>query len=419
MDNLNTPATIDVAQQLADEITGRSTSVAVQGDPVEEVLRENGFTNLNDGNTVVQRDNSIVVIPNNIPTPSMEETVEVVEEITPPSLELPEPETTDFNAEQAFAGAEEYEESEIEEDDEDDEDSLEVEESVNTEEIVETALSNNADVMELAIASALENAEGNDNSNMAVMTKEELLTLLPVNTGGYEIRESTARFSGASWFEDIQNQTVIVAGQGGIGSWVSMILSRMQPRQMFIYDDDVVETVNLAGQLYNKQSVGKKKVNAMATIMKDFSDYNGTMAVDRKWTEESEPGDIMICGFDNMAARKTFFESWLRHIVNHPHPEKCLYLDGRLSFTDMQVFCITGDDSFNIKRYNNEYLFSDAEAENTVCSMKQTTYCASIIGGIIVNLFTNFIANQRCPMTHDLPFKTFYDSKFMFFKTVS
>lgn len=330
MDNLNIPATIDVAQQLADEITGRSTSVAVQGDPVEEVLRENGFTNLNDGNTVVQRDNSIVVIPNNIPTPSIEETVEVVEEITPPSLELPEPETTDFNAGQAFAGAEEYEESEIEEDDEDDEDSLEVEESVNTEEIVETALSNNADVMELAIASALENAEGNDNSNMAVMTKEELLTLLPVNTGGYEIRESTARFSGASWFEDIQNQTIIVAGQGGIGSWVSMILSRMQPRQIFIYDDDVVETVNLAGQLYNKQSVGKKKVNAMATIMKDFSDYNGTMAVDRKWTEESDSGDIMICGFDNMAARKTFFESWLRHIVNHPHPEKCLYLDGRI-----------------------------------------------------------------------------------------
>ena len=159
---------------------------------------------------------------------------------------------------------------------------------------------------------------------------EEESPLIPENSITTLEEDATARFSGASWFEDIQNQTIIVAGQGGIGSWVSMVLSRMHPRQIFIYDDDVVETVNLAGQLYNKQSVGKKKVNAMATIMKDFSDYNGTMAVDRKWTEESEPGDIMICGFDNMAARKTFFESWLRHIVNHPHPEKCLYLDGRI-----------------------------------------------------------------------------------------
>ena len=285
------------------------------------------------------------------------------------------------------------------------------------EEVLQTAAS--TDAMELAIASAMEGAETISNEAPVEISKADLLTMLPVNSKSFEVRESTTRFSGASWYTDITEQTVIIAGQGGIGSWATMIMSRMHPRQLFIYDDDMVETANLAGQLYSKSMVGKKKVDAMANLVKDFSDYNTVMAIGQRWTEETQPGDIMICGFDNMAARKTFFHSWLRHVVGHPHPEKCLFIDGRLAFTDMQVFCMTGDDAYNIKRYSEEYLFGDSEADAAICSMKQTTYCACMIGGLIVNLFTNFIANLQTPFSHDLPFKTFYDSNMFYLKTES
>jgi hypothetical protein len=126
----------------------------------------------------------------------------------------------------------------------------------------------------------------------------------------------------------------------------------------------------------------------------------------------------MICGFDNMQARKTFFNVWLNHVVKHKNPEKCLYIDGRLSMEEFQVFCIQGNSTYDIKRYADNYLFSDYQAEHTECSMKQTTYCSNMIGSVMVNLFTNFIANSLNPaIERRLPFKTYYNAELMYFKT--
>jgi hypothetical protein len=69
-------------------------------------------------------------------------------------------------------------------------------------------------------------------------------------------------------------------------------------------------------------------------------------------------------------------------------------------------------------RYSNNYLFSDDEADETVCSMKQTTYLACMIGSLMTNLFTNFVANLLNPVIpYDLPFFTEYDAQNMIFKT--
>lgn len=411
------PESADVAQQVANEMLGiENTSSAVFEDPIDFVLRENGFTDLSSNNSVIQREDSIVVVPrNNRPVETRPITdndyvdAEVVETgLLENNTSAPEEESERLAAEseaEEYEGDEEYDATAGENQD------------INVDEVLQTAAS--TDVMELAIASAMEGAETVSNEAPVEISKEDLLTMLPVNSNSFEVKESTTRFSGASWYNDITEQTVIIAGQGGIGSWATMIMSRMHPKQLFIYDDDEVETVNLAGQLYSKSMVDKKKVDAMADLVKDFSDYNAVMAIAQKWTKETQPGDIMICGFDNMQARKTFFHSWLRHIYRHPHPERCLFIDGRLAFTDMQVFCITGDDTYNIKRYDEEYLFDDKEADETICSMKQTTYCACMIGGLIVNLFTNFIANLQTPFSHDLPFKTFYDSNMLYLKTES
>jgi molybdopterin/thiamine biosynthesis adenylyltransferase len=250
------------------------------------------------------------------------------------------------------------------------------------------------------------------------VTAEDAINLLPVNSMSYANDDTMSRFSGAMWFNAIQLSTVVLAGLGGIGSYVLFCLARMKPKQVFLYDDDVVELANLSGQLYSVPMVGKKKVDAMAELARDFSCYYGVQAVPQKFTKDTPAGDIMICGFDNMQARKDFFEAWVKHLVNHPSPSKCLFIDGRLNMEEFQVFCMRGNDTYSIEKYHKEYLFEDYQAESLQCSMKQTTYCANMIGSVIVNLFTNFIANQLKPLIdRDLPFKTYYDASMMYFKT--
>lgn len=251
---------------------------------------------------------------------------------------------------------------------------------------------------------------------------ESTSTPLPLNSPSLLVDEATTRFSGASWFDEIQKSRVIIAGIGGIGSNVAFQLARMAPANITLYDEDIVERVNMAGQLYSTNDIGQRKVDAIASMISAYTLAKQVNAVPSKFTDSTEAGDIMICGFDNMAARKIFYNSWKRHVqtLTPDSRAKCLFLDGRLSIDTLQIFCIQGDDKVSMDRYETEFLFSDFQAEHTVCSMKQTTYLACMIGSLMVNLFTNFIANSLNPIIpYDLPFFTEYDSPNMLFKTQS
>lgn len=196
----------------------------------------------------------------------------------------------------------------------------------------------------------------------------------------------------------------------------------MKPASMFLYDNDTVEAVNMSGQLYGQSDLGRYKVVALAEIIRNFANYGSIFAIPERFTSESEASDIMICGFDNMEARKLFFDKWTEHVSSKPKEERtnCLYIDGRLAAEEFQIFCIKGDDEFNITRYAHDFLFSDEEADETICSYKQTTFCANMIASYMVNLFVNFCANQCNPIIdRDLPFLTTYNAETMYLKTES
>lgn len=247
---------------------------------------------------------------------------------------------------------------------------------------------------------------------------EEESKVIPENSSSITMDESTTRFSSALWFKEIQKKVIVLAGIGGIGSYVALLLARMKPKALFLYDDDEVETVNMAGQLYSINDVGKKKVDALADICSSFALYNSVFAIPEKFTLESEASDIMICGFDSMEARNLYYHKWLNHIneLDDDRKKHCLFLDGRLAAEEFQVFCITGDDVYNQKLYETKYLFDDDKADATVCSYKQTSYMANMIGSMIVNLFVNFVANEVGGM-RDLPFLTSYEGESLMFET--
>ena len=262
------------------------------------------------------------------------------------------------------------------------------------------------------------------NAPVAADTPDTPNEKLPVNSETITIDMSTSRFSGAVWYKKVQEKTIILAGLGGIGSYCAFLLSRMKPAQIIMYDPDVVEQVNMSGQFYSQSDIGKTKAQAMTDMIHSYGNYFGVFSVDERFTESSSPADIMICGFDNMEARKIFFNKWKSHVLSKPEEERkhCLFIDGRLAAEEFQVLCLRGDDEYNIERYNREWLFTDGEADVTLCSYKQTTFMANMIGSVMTNLFVNFCANdlegeEKPMMERDLPFLTSYDASMMMFST--
>lgn len=273
----------------------------------------------------------------------------------------------------------------------------------------------------------VENEPTADEEAAAMQEAEEADPLLsvgsiPVNSASILVEETTSRFSSAIWYDNIKSKVITLAGVGGIGSYVAFLLARMQPERLIIYDDDVVEAANMSGQLYGTHSVGRTKVSSIADMIADYAAYYEVITFPERFTMESEATDIMICGFDNMAARRLFFGKWQEHVTSLPIEDrkKCLFIDGRLAAESLQVLCITGDDVFSQTKYEGDYLFRDDEADETICSYKQTTFMANMIGSLIVNLFVNFCANECNPLIpRDLPFFTEYTAETMYFKVIA
>jgi hypothetical protein len=195
----------------------------------------------------------------------------------------------------------------------------------------------NGDVIEVPIITEEERQQLHELEQTAIEAHQAVVEassqsepLIPLNSPTLLLDESTTRFSGAEWYNEIQKKRIIVAGQGGIGSNLSFQLARMHPAGLYLYDDDMVETVNMAGQLYARNDIGKSKVAAIADMITAYTNMQNVFAIKDKFTETTEAGDIMMCGFDNMKARKLFFDSWHNHVQNKPVEERkyCLYLDG-------------------------------------------------------------------------------------------
>ena len=245
---------------------------------------------------------------------------------------------------------------------------------------------------------------------------------IPENSKSLEVSEITSRFSSAIWFNKIREKDIVLAGLGGIGSYVAFLLSRLNVNYLFLYDPDIVESVNMSGQFYtlNDAKNRKFKTQALTNKLYEYSNFHRVSSMSYCYDVDSIEAAIMICGFDNMNARKVFFNKWLHYVKHTEFPELCLFIDGRLNAEEFQIFCIQGNDTYNIEKYEKEYLFDDDEADETTCSYKQTSFMANMIASVMVNLFVNFVANQCDPLIpRDLPFYTNYIAETMYFKTIN
>lgn len=223
------------------------------------------------------------------------------------------------------------------------------------------------------------------------------------------IKQTTVRFSEAYFFQP--NTDVLVLGLGGIGSWLAINLSRLDAN-IYMYDMDIVDEVNIAGQAYGIKDVGLLKARAAYDLIHKMSDSAeesvNVVYFDQKYDDNGITCPITFSCFDNMSARKIAFEKWAAEETRE------LFIDGRMALATGEIYCVT-------KGLEDEYrktLFDDSEVEEAACSMKATTFSGMLISSLMTGIFCNYIGLKKNPdYPLSMPFKTSYNIPLMNFET--
>lgn len=212
--------------------------------------------------------------------------------------------------------------------------------------------------------------------------------------------ERYTRFKDAPWFDQVSKgvgpdpRMVVVGGAGGIGSWLSLMLSRIGV-SVLCYDYDSVDEVNLGGQLYGYHHVGKSKVDALAEVVNMFCDgiFDG---VNGRYAADSITEACVFSAFDNIEARRIMFHRWESYIDGPDYKGQlrdAIFIDGRLTMEQLQIFTVTGDNGAARSDYRTNQLPEDSTIPDAPCTLKQTSHSAAMIASHMVATFTNHLTN--------------------------
>lgn len=230
--------------------------------------------------------------------------------------------------------------------------------------------------------------------------------------------EDNLRYRSAKWFDEAANINLLVLGLGGIGSNLAWQLLKTGPNAMTLVDMDRVEAVNMAGQFFPYSAISKNKADEVATWLNQFnhktSIYPLVVEVDHTMLTLLFSGiDVIFTGFDNMEARKNVWEEFKEKAK---YNSRVLLVDGRCSATDFHIYAIPSDDPDKMKRYEEE-LFTDEEADETVCSFKQTAYISNMVASFMVHTYINWLTTISGGFAV-LPFKQEFNSFTSDYKTI-
>ena len=178
-----------------------------------------------------------------------------------------------------------------------------------------------------------------------------------------------------------------IMGCGAIGSSVALQLCKMGARYFILYDMDKVEELNVGVSIYNLEDVGKHKTDALCKHLKLNNPMADITTVKGKFKElyYQESNDIVILGFDNMAARLAA----VTNITNH-NIKPLAVIDGRMGAEHYQQYILPKP---TLKEYLKSW-YPDSDSDPEPCTMKATSYCSNMSGSFIVNAVRKLITNQ-------------------------
>jgi hypothetical protein len=214
-------------------------------------------------------------------------------------------------------------------------------------------------------------------------------TIKPIHEG--------KRWGGLDWAD--QQTNILLVGCGGIGSWVALSLSRIG-HTITIFDGDDVDVTNVeGGQLFKYTDIGKNKAECVTDICRELGCVNAIYPVSGMYERSRGTENVVITGLDNMASRREVFMEWKQEVDYKKsiggNVDDWLLIDGRLLGELCEIICVQGNNEEQMRKYEEEFLFSDGEVEAEDCTTKSTTFSAMTIAGLITATLCNWLTNKK------------------------
>ena len=178
-------------------------------------------------------------------------------------------------------------------------------------------------------------------------------------------------------------------GGGAIGSFAALQAAKMGCTNITVWDDDEVSVENMNCQFFPFRSIGRRKVDALAELIHDFTQVE-IQTRPRRYTGSVKLDGIVITSVDSMAARKAIWDA------NKDHARCNIIIDPRMSIEDALMYVMNP----NCKKDQAEYeatLYTDDEAASERCTAKATIYTANLLSGLVVKALKNHLMNESYP----------------------
>jgi len=148
------------------------------------------------------------------------------------------------------------------------------------------------------------------------------------------------------------------------------------------------------GQLYGKEQIGKTKVEALHSVVTSLCGENKLTTCfeevkpsEGNWLDYVRFSAVVCTTFDSIKARKIVYERWKDYGV-----EGSLFIDGRMSIENGQVFTLIKSKTTDYKFYEGTF-FNDDEIPEAPCTLKATSHCGALIASLMTSQITNYMTN--------------------------
>lgn len=189
--------------------------------------------------------------------------------------------------------------------------------------------------------------------------------------------------------------TIHIIGCGAIGSTLAENLVRYGLRDLVLYDMDVVQSHNVANQLYTEEDIGCTKVEALKRMLLRINpDLEGHIRLKPEgWHGDRLAGYVFLC-VDSIGLRREIATA------NRGNPFIRGMFDFRMGLTDAQHYAADWGNPKMIKNFIGSMQFTSEEAQEetpvSACNLALSV-CSTVrlIVALGVANFVNFVKTDR------------------------